>query len=96
MSVEEVAEVLHTAAETHHVVFAITDGADDDWATWYADWLVNRSRLPELLGAAPVRSELTYHLVRLDKDYTQTQPSDRWEVHYARALIQELGEGEAT
>jgi alpha-galactosidase len=93
MTVEEVAEVLHTAAETHHVVFAITDGADDDWATWYADWLVNRSRLPDLLGGIPVRSELTYHLVRLDKEYTgaQPQPSDRWEDHYARALIEEFG-----
>jgi hypothetical protein len=91
MAVEEVAEVLHTAAETHHVVFAISDGVDDDWATWYADWLVNRSRLPELLGAAPVRSELTYHLVRLDREYTQAQPSERWEDHYARALVTEFG-----
>jgi hypothetical protein len=36
------------AAETHHVVFAITDGTDADWATWSGDWLVNLSRLPEL------------------------------------------------
>jgi len=95
MSVEEIADVLHTAAETHHVVFAITDGADDDWATWYSDWLVNHSKLPALLGATPVRSELTYHLVRLDREYTRTQPSDPWEEHYAQALIKEIGGGEA-
>jgi hypothetical protein len=30
-------------------VFAITDGEDPDWATWYADWLVNLSRDAALL-----------------------------------------------
>jgi hypothetical protein len=52
-------ELLHEAAETHHRVFRITDGADDDWASWYAQWLVTLSELPELLGGTVVRSELT-------------------------------------
>lgn len=32
----KVGELLHEAAETHHQVFRITDGVDDDWAstTW--------------------------------------------------------------
>jgi hypothetical protein len=47
----KVSALLHEAAETHHQVFRITDGADDDWASWYADWLVTLSELPELLGA---------------------------------------------
>jgi hypothetical protein len=38
---QQVSELLHEAAETHHRVFRIVDGADDDWATWYADWLVS-------------------------------------------------------
>jgi hypothetical protein len=95
MSVEEVAQLLHDAAETHHVVFSITDGTDQDWATWYSDWLVNLSRLPQLLGSKPVRSELTYQLVRLDREYAQAQPSERWEDHYARALLEEFSGGEA-
>jgi hypothetical protein len=40
--VAQISALLHQAAETHHVVFAITDGTDADWATWYADWLANR------------------------------------------------------
>jgi hypothetical protein len=55
----QLSELLHQAAETHHVVYAITEGTDADWATWYSDWLVNLSRLSELLGVKPVRSELT-------------------------------------
>jgi hypothetical protein len=82
--------LLHQAAETHHQVFAITDGEDPDWATWYADWLVNLSPLSELLGTRPVRSELTYLLVGLDKEYGQTRPAEPWEDFYAARLIQRL------
>ena len=60
----KVAGLLHEAAETHHQAFRITDGADDDWASWYAEWLVTLSALPELLGGKVVRSELTYLLMR--------------------------------
>jgi len=58
--VEEVAELLHEAGETHHHVYRIVDGADDDWASWYADWLIRLSELPDKLGTTPVRSELVY------------------------------------
>jgi len=46
----QVAELLHEAAETHHRVYRIVDGADDDWASWYGDWLVRLSELPQVLG----------------------------------------------
>jgi hypothetical protein len=94
MGAEEIAELLHEAGETHHVVFGIVDGADDDWATWYSDWLVNLSELPKLLGTTPVRSELTYMLVKLDKEFTAEQPAGRWEDHYARGLVAHFGGGE--
>ena len=82
-----IADLLHEAAETHHVVYRIVDGDDPDWASWYADWLLDHSELPDVLGTRPVRSELVYTLVRLDKEYTATQPSDRWEDVYARELV---------
>jgi hypothetical protein len=85
---EAIAEVLHRAGETHHVVFGIVDGADDDWASWYSQWLIDLSELPDLLGAKPVRSELTYQLVKLDKEYTEQGPSERWEDFYAHALAE--------
>jgi len=85
---EEVAEVLHDAAETHHLVYKIVDGDDTDWASWYADWLLNLSDLPELLGRKPVRSELVWILVQSDKDYTDAKPDERWETVYARRLIE--------
>ena len=84
---ERVSALLHEAAETHHTVFRITDGADDDWASWYSDWLTRLSELPEVLGKAPVRSELTWMLVQLDKDYTSASPSEKWEDWYAQRLV---------
>jgi hypothetical protein len=83
----KVAGLLHEAAEIHHQVFRITDGADDDWASWYAEWLVTLSELPELLGGKMVRSELTYMLVRLDKEYTERGLAEHWEDYYARELV---------
>lgn len=62
-------------------------GAADDWAFWYAQWLVTLSELPELLGGKVVRSELTHLLVRLDKEYTQRRPDERWKDYYARELV---------
>lgn len=87
---QQVSELLHEAAETHHRVFRIVDGADDDWATWYADWLVNLSELPALLGAKPARSELTCLLVGLDRQYTAEAPGEQWEPYYARQIIEQL------
>jgi len=84
---EQVSDLLHEAGETHHQVFRIVDGADDDWASWYSDWLVNLSELPALLGAKPVRSELTYLLVSLDKEYTAGDPDVPWESYYARRIL---------
>jgi hypothetical protein len=86
-----VRDLLHEAAETHHVVYRITDGEDADWASWYADWLLNQSELPSVLGSRPVRSALVYELVRLDREYTAEPRSEPWEDYYARALVGTFG-----
>jgi hypothetical protein len=81
-----VAAILHEAAQTHHQVYRIVDGEDPDWASWYANWLIRLSELPTILGITPVRSELIYLLVRLDKEYTDTHPGEPWEEYYAASL----------
>jgi hypothetical protein len=86
-----VADLLHEAAETHHVVYRIVDGDDPDWASWYADWLLTLSELPALLGAAPVRSHLVHALVQLDREYTAETRDARWEDWYAARLLEQFG-----
>jgi len=89
--IERIGALLHEAGETHHQVFRITDGTDDDWASWYSDWLVNLSELSDLLGTKPVRSELTYMLVRLDREYTEQAPGPPWPEWYAARLAEHFG-----
>jgi hypothetical protein len=85
--VKQVSDLLHEAAETHHVVYRIVDGEDPDWASWYADWLLDHSELPELLGQRPVRSHLVHDLVDLDREYTAKERDERWEDWYAQRLL---------
>ncbi len=87
---EPIADVLHEAAETHHVVWRITDGDDPDWASWYADWLLDLSELPVMLGAKPVRSHLIHALVQLDRDHVTAGSKERWEDVYARRLVEQF------
>jgi hypothetical protein len=88
-----ISQLLHEAAETHHRVYRIADGEDPDWASWYADWLINLSELPDLLGARPVRSELVYLLVGLDREFTAQSPPGRWEDYYAGRIAEHFSSG---
>lgn len=90
---DRVADLLHEAGETHHRVYRIVDGDDPDWASWYADWLIHLSELPQILGGAPVRSELVYMLVKLDRGFTEQKPPETWETYYARELIDHFRSG---
>jgi hypothetical protein len=88
MTSGRIAELLREVADLHHRVYRITDGADPDWASWYAAWLVDLSELPELLDQRPVRSELVYLLVLLDKELTDQPVTEPWEEYYARRVSQ--------
>jgi hypothetical protein len=87
----EIAELLRQVGEVHHMVFADTEGADDDWATFYSDWLLVHSKFPQLLGRRPVRSHLTRSLVALDEQYTALPAAEPWPAWYAARLIEEYG-----
>jgi hypothetical protein len=88
---KSVSALLEEAAETHHRVYRIVDGVDDDWASWYAQWLIDLSELPSLLGKRPVRSHLVALLVRLDEEFKASKPGKRWEDFYAGELVHRLG-----
>lgn len=91
--VGKIRDVLSQAAATHHEVYRFVDGADDDWASWYAEWLINLSALPELLGTTPVRSELVYELVKLHREYTAAPRQEDWETFSAKHLLADLRPG---
>ena len=87
-----IAALLHEAGETHHLVYRIVDGDDPDWASWYADWLLNLSELPQILGTTPVRSELVWPLVTLDKEYTNASPGTPRPHGYAERVAEHFAQ----
>ena len=44
-------------------------------------------------GRQPVRSELTWLLVRLDRQVADRQPAEPWERYYAKAIIEHFTPG---
>jgi hypothetical protein len=87
----QLSELLHEAGEVHHTVYRISDGADDDWASFYADWLIEHSELPELLGGAPTRSHLVHELVEAERALAEDNPSAAWEQVYAERIVDRFG-----
>jgi hypothetical protein len=88
---ERISDLLHEVSEVHHVVYRITDGADDDWASFYAAWLIDHSELPEALGRAPTRSHLVHELVESERVFTETAPAARWHDFYAERIAGRFG-----
>jgi hypothetical protein len=86
-----VSDLLLEAGEVHHVVYRITDGADDDWASFYADWLIDHSELPDTLGRAPTRSHLVHELVECERAFAEAAPSARWQDVYADRIVNRFG-----
>ena len=41
---EELANLLNDTSEAHHKAFAATDGVDDEWPIWYANYLLDKMR----------------------------------------------------
>ena len=87
---QKLSEILHQAAETHHEVYKKVEGNDPDWALWYAHWLLNLSDFPDILGKEMLESELVYLLVKLDKEYSQKNPDQKWEEYYAMRILNDV------
>jgi hypothetical protein len=59
-----------------------------DWASWYPQWLLDLSELPRIPAPTPVRSELAWLLVSLNKEYTRTSAHVPWPQWYAERIIE--------
>jgi hypothetical protein len=93
-ALEQVSGLLHEAGETHHRVYRIVDGADDDWASWYAQWLIDLSELPSTYPNcrtcwAPGRCAASWSTCSSawTRKYTAEAPGEQWETYYARQIL---------
>ena len=83
---ERIATILEEAERAHASISRLTNGADPEWPLFYSWWLINWSELPKVVGAAPVRSELIFALMTLDREYRGERPADPWPAYWAQRL----------
>lgn len=80
----ELAELLQETGHRHHAAYAEADGADPEWALWYAAYL--QARLWDRLGRLLARSEIIYCLIASDREARAKGIAD-WPPLYAERLL---------
>ncbi len=81
----ELAELLRRTGHAHHAAYAATNGADPEWALWYAGYL--QAHLDTRLGRVLTRSELTYLLIDAERSHTASGADRPWPEHYAARIL---------
>ncbi|ADJ26342.1 hypothetical protein Dehly_1041 [Dehalogenimonas lykanthroporepellens BL-DC-9] len=86
---DKIAEALRAVGHAHHRAFIMVNGADPDWARWYAERLA-----PELADQLAVNlsaDELTCLLPLLEKERQLRAPEAEWAGFYAEAIVRSFG-----
>ncbi len=84
-AIQALANLFMETGEAHHQAYIETDGADEDWAIWYADYL--HGKLPDHIGVTLAKSEIVYLLMLLSYEQPMNAPSGNWRVYYAEDLL---------
>lgn len=83
--VQAIADLLQQTGQAHHQAYIETDGADDDWALWYADYLIDK--LGQQLNTTFTNAALVSLLVELDHQHQRMAASQNWTQFYAKELV---------
>ncbi|MEN8787870.1 MAG: hypothetical protein ABF295_00015 [Flavobacteriaceae bacterium] len=85
--IAQLATLLKETGQAHHQAYIKTDGADPEWALWYASHLQNP--LSDLMNREFTQSTIIYELVRIDK--TADIENAPWPEVYAMELLERYG-----
>jgi len=85
ISLEDLAALLKQAGERHHEAFHEADGADPEWALWYAGYV--QAHLWDRAGRLPSRSELVYLLIAAERTLAASGGDEPWPRAYARCIL---------
>lgn len=82
-------DLLRAAGEAHHRAYLTADGDDPEWASWYAEFLLEPMRA---LGfETPSLAVLTEALSNAQTSYAEQAPEIDWPTYYAQDLWQRFG-----
>ena len=82
MTDEEIEAILVETGHRHHQAYQESDGADPDWALWYAGYL--QARIWDGLGRLLSRSDFVYLLKCADVEARASADPSQWPAVYVR------------
>lgn len=82
----EIADLLRQTGRAHHRAFISTDGGEPEWAIWYAGYL--QAHLGDRFGTVLSRSELTYRLIKAEKEHVRFGGGTPCPEFYAPILVE--------
>ncbi len=85
--IDDIARLLERTSHAHHEAFIQVDGADDDWAVWYAQYL--QQPLSHRLGRQLSRTDITRALVTYDEEQQTRDPGSDWKGIYAAKFVEQ-------
>jgi hypothetical protein len=89
---EALLHLIHLFKETgqaHHQAFASTNGANENWPQWYAEYL--RGPLNILFGVMLDKEQLMTMLVAFDQKHKMDTSHTAWAESYARLFLEHYG-----
>ncbi len=79
--VQALTKLFEETGKAHHQAFLATDGADPDWAIWYADYVFEP--IGKLIDEDHTRTELTVAFVAAEAEHQARAPHEPWPQFYA-------------
>lgn len=83
--IEKLAELLQKTSAAHREAFAESEGADPEWAAWFAGQIM--AELNRILGAQLAEGQIAVLLTEAEDEHLMTAPGRDWPDYYAEFFI---------
>jgi glutaredoxin len=90
---DSIGMLLLETGHAHHKAFEVTEGADPDWAIWYAEY--SKDTFTEQFGINFTKSRLIYCLMNADYEHEARAPDSEWSAFYAKEIVERFAASEA-
>jgi len=84
---QEIAGLLRSTQKAHHQLFASAVPANDEWANWYAKYLLDKTNFLQLVERDWSKEDLSLALLALSESFEQAHSKNSWDIYYAERLI---------
>lgn len=81
----QLSELFAKTTKAHHAAFSATQGEDEEWPIWCANYLQNP--MSEVLDTRLLKSNLVYCMMNVDYEYKAKNISTQWQDYYAKHFV---------